>query len=295
MLMNLNQNRGRIKTFPAQVGVATVLLAVVLLSIAVSVSFRVSEQVMQETARQESSQLTNEAESIVSTVSDVDEGEVADQPLVDNITGSYEGTENNVNVDVERVVTSGREDNDDTFDNTASVPDTIFLQAGETVSVDLRRVDLGKQIVYWELLEQKLSSCDDKAALLLSHIPANGREAEYYSISPVGCTGRSQWTGYIEASAGVGIKFANQVSLVSVLTTANEGTLRIKVLYNSTYLSINGLTDILRAAAGSGNQVSVVEQNKTVPAPPHFSDFSIFAGDGQICQVIPGGGFTDCH
>jgi hypothetical protein len=293
MLMNLNQNRGQIKTFPAQVGVATVLLAVVLLSIAVSVSFRVSEQVVQETARQESSQLTNEAEGIVSTVSDVDEGEVADQPLVDNVTGSYEGTESNANV--ERVVTSGREDNDDTFDDTANVPDTIFLQVGETVSVDLKRVDLGKQIVYWELLEQKLLSCDDKAALLLSHIPTNGREAEYYSISPVGCTGRSQWAGYIEASAGVGGKFANQVSLVSVLTTANEGTLRIKVLYNSTYLSINGLTDILRAAAGSGNQVSVVEQNKTAPAPPHFSDFSIFAGDGQICQVIPGGGFTDCH
>jgi hypothetical protein len=70
--------------------------------------------------------------------------------------------------------------------------------------------------------------------------------------------------------------------------------LRIKVLYNSTYLSINGLTDILRAAAGSGNQVSVVEQNKTTPAPPHFSDFSLFAGSGKVCQVVLAEGFSDC-
>jgi hypothetical protein len=275
----------------AQIGVVTILLATILLTVAVSVSTRVSDQIVQETARQEANQLTNEAESIVSAPTPTPDpfgGTTPDSILADGQFEAYVGVGNE-----EELTTDNRQHRDDVIVETASVPDTIFLQEGETVAVDLARIDPSQDFVLWELREQNANAinCEDKTVLLLTCLPSAATGfAEYYPVRPNNCSSQPDWAGYEEAVlADATSNFVNQFAIPP---SCSDGTLRLKVLYHSAYVSINGLTDIIRAAAGAGDQVSVVEQNKTAPTPPHFSEFPLFAGNGKVCQVYPG--FDDC-
>ncbi len=233
----------------AQIGIAAVLLTTVLLAIGVSVTTRVSDQVSQETQRSESQQ------ALESAIGQADIASNLASPTTN--TTITTPTQNNTVATKQDNTTDGQ---------------SIYLNAGETVEIKL---DGTMKDIFWEIGN---NACN--AALLLGHY--NGNTVNYYPIRGKGCPATGTLVGYDEASTGTN-GFKNRF----INTAINSGTLRIKVLFQGTYLKMDGLISTTRAAASNegGNEVRVVEQYQTTDnAAPSIMDFALFAGGGSITK-----------
>ncbi|MBQ6154639.1 hypothetical protein IJJ27_02260 [bacterium] len=245
--------------FSAQIGVTAVLLTIVLLGIGVSVTTRIVRQVGEETARTESTQAFNRAESNATTQ--------------DNLSG---------------VQGSGNIKTQSFSQTNPTGGDHIYLQAGQTAEAPASAVN-GKTI-YWEYSDSADNNkCDPKAsqkapALLIIHDSSKSGKsiAYYYPIRPWYCENTSNYSGYEKGGKGSsGYQNAYKINL-----TDTTGIVRVKALYANTYVQLQGLVSRTRSAASNegGNEVRVVEQTQTEPAAPHIFDYSIFVANGNISQ-----------
>lgn len=234
-----------------QIGITAVLLTTLLLAVGVSVSNRVSKQIQNSTSRQESSALLNEAESVADIVSG--------------------GTTGVSETDTLQYITNATGDNK-----------SVYLSEGESVEANLSGA---LPTIYWELGDPN-AACDRSSspAILLSHFKSDGT-VDYYLLTGYNCTDGNR-NGYTAASASNGDPYRNVLN-TGTLTNVSGGTIRLKALYNNTYLMMDGLVTAARVAASNdaGNEVRIVEQQRTTtPAAPSVMDYAVFAGDGAITQ-----------
>ena len=262
-------------TQPAQIGVTAVLLTTVLLAIGITVTSRVVNQVNQDTQRTESGQAYNIAESTVDS-----KVESAPAPGADGVLTTSKFS-------------------------TSRGKSVIYLEAGESVEVRFagsapgdtdRNSDVRDQVVYWEDAGSGNTNCITdgsgnyiRPALLLSWYPEGGG-VQYMPVAARGCpvTGASKnLTGYVGADDDApGGEFSSFLNSYKITDFSGKGTLRIKALYAGTYVSMDKLTRITRAAASNtgSNAVRVSEQNETDPTAPSVFDYGIFVANGSITQ-----------
>lgn len=244
--------RMRKKHQEAQIGVVAVLLTTVLLVIGVSVGSRVIRQTRDETIRQEATQQLNQAES----VANMGEG------------GSSETLIDLSNVGVKKEPTTHKE----IF---SSDVDTVYLNQGETVEVLMSSV---KGDIHWELKQNKETECPKKPGLLLTFI--NDDKSQITPVAPSGCSG-DQFKGYQLGGSSSNTKYVNSFTLAT-----GYKRLRIEAIFAPTYIHLQGLTTAVRAASvnQSGEEARVVEQTTSFDTPNFVNDFTLFAGNSQICQ-----------
>ena len=231
---------------PGQAGIIAIIVTTVLFALGISVSSQVTKEVVQNIEREESTQALNAAEGGLET-----------------------GSTTNVNV------STGIIDNS-----------SILLSEGDSVEIEVSNIvssnngNANFQIM-WELGDSNNNCTGDTPALLISHYQGSGASAtvNYYPIAGYGCTN----DGYTKAEKGSSPYrnlFTNNTNGVNI----TDGRIRIKALFNNTYLKLPGLINVSRSAAqdDTGEQVRVVELRQTTPAAPAVMDYALFAGSGDI-------------
>lgn len=258
---------------PAQIGMSTVLLSIILLFIGTSVSWRIVQQTQQELARTESTVAFNVVENMMST-----EGDVS---YKDDAKGSS-GTQ--------AAVTKLGVGND---------PDMLYLKKAETISIKINSENInsfppgpsGKRLP--DVFFNGGYSSGDTPRLLIRRLRTNASgvtEAKQVYICPntstAGCTTPSSTN--CKTSSLAQDKFC-KTAPVKYRFTWNEGIkegdiIVFMMLNNDSYLAMKGLARHYRGAAYSdttSNEARVIEQLETDESAPGLFQFGIMV-NGSI-------------
>ncbi|MDO5561298.1 MAG: hypothetical protein Q4G02_00800 [bacterium] len=234
----------------AQAGIIAIIVTTVLFALGLSVSNQVTKEVVENIEREESTQALNAAE------------------------GGLETGGDNSTVQV-----------------TSSIADESSILLSEGDSVEMAIPSTGSLEIMWELTS---SDPNDHPALLLSHYKGtdSNTTVDYYPLACNDCdVANGKYTGYTKAVGGTNpyrnkcqIALSNTETSPHQITLSDGGYIRIKALFNNTYLKIPGLVNVTRSAAkdSSTEQARVVELRQTTPAAPAVMDYALFAGSGDI-------------
>ena len=241
---------------PAQIGITTVLLSIIMLYIGVSVSARILRQVQLETARTESAQRFNRAEMLIAQ--EINNG---------NLSQKEQGIDGNESVQ--------QLDPQD---------DILYVKKGETISIKLcgnKNILSSNKLkrIYYQT--QNYASASTKTQLLIRRIYKDAGITKSQQQYINNCYNQStslynnRFYCYINPGSA-----SNQLQLnFNWRTTCDDNaeTVVIMVLGADTYLGMEGLARHYRSASRNpmGNEVRVIEQAETDPSAPGMFQFGI--------------------
>lgn len=240
-----------------QVGVITLLLMAVLLTVGLSTAINTSQDVTLSQQEAESTRVFNAAES-----------------GVEEALSTYSGGDASGTIDTITDV-----DVDFTLTEVTNLETRLF--EGVSVAIDVTGVAAGNGLdIEWS--RESDCSLENPASLLVSVITATN-EVRYY---PIGACDRGG--GFPVAAPLPPGDYRRQYTLA----LQNDDTLvRIKPLYNDTHISVNGSGWTLpvqgvrvRSEAQSelGNEARAVEVNQSLPTAPSVMDYALVSGTSIV-------------
>ena len=244
---------------PAQIGITTVLLSIIMLYIGVSVSARILRQVQLETARTESTQSFNQAEALIAQ--EINNG-------ADKDSSAY--TDSSVKI----------LDPDD---------DILYVKKGETISVKLCGEDrlntiIGNKLPSIYFQSQTYSGVPTTQLLIRKIYKDSGitkSQQQYVNNCPTSYPTPKNGRFYCEIPPGRQTLEFNWGS--TKCDRDSDQTVIIMVLGADTYIGMKGLARHYRSASynSMGNEVRVIEQAETDPSAPGMFQFGVLV-NGQI-------------
>ena len=251
---------------PAQIGITTVLLSIIMLYIGVSVSARILRQVQLETARTESAQRFNRAEMLIAQ--ETNNGDLSQK-------------------------TQGNDDDNESVQKLLPQDDILYVKKGETISIrlcgDNTSNTLGAsggstgctgtncklQTIYYG------SNSPTSTQLLIRRIYKDSSgvtksQQQYFANCPnlqppSSLHLKRFYCGIDRGWQNLTFKWKNNCSDSDVETAI------IMVLGDDTYIGMKGLARHYRSASRNpmGNEVRVIEQAETDPSAPGMFQFGI--------------------
>lgn len=247
-----------------QVGIIIILIMVVLLTFGLSIASRSSREVALSQQEEESNRVFNAAEAGVERALATDltfQGDSLDSGLT-----TIAGTDSNLNYNITK----------------NKILETRLIE-GTTAMVQLQdaaTVLPGSVYIDWSQATDCNSSSDKPASILVSIYSvtaSTSADVRHYSYAgcnrnddiPLGAAGQN---GYYRRAV--------------IPTIAGDQFLRIKTVYNSTYLRVTGSTALptqsydIRSEATSqlGNEARTVQVKRTLSVAPSVMDFALFSG-----------------
>jgi len=241
-----------------QVGLITLLLMTVVLSVALSLSLRTIMEQDIAITQDESLRVFNAAESgIEQALYDISQ---------DSISGDIENIDLGANYEIQ-------------VDNKVN----LTINSGRALEVPLNSIN-GLVNIHWWNKEDDCSSTNKPAAIVVSVYSASS--VKYYGFDP--CN-RGNFTEVYRNSPAVDFDNDSHYYSAEVTVTSSDVLIRVRPLYNNTklYITATAFTsaqyNILSSGYGTDEDIArTLDVKRSMPGAPDFMDFALFSGDNLV-------------